>query len=168
LILAFDTYYFNNNAKTVCIGFTDWTAAEPDLIWTETRENIEEYVPGEFYKREMPCILSLLQKIGLTDCEAIIIDGYVHLDDKGKPGLGAHLYNKLHLKVAVIGVAKSNFKTLNKSKVTLLRGQSISPLYITAIGYDVVKASNNIAIMAGLYRIPTLLKLLDSLTKERN
>lgn len=63
--LAFDTYYFENKTKTVCISFSDWENEDNFKINTEIIDSIEEYISGEFYKRELPCILSLISKIGL-------------------------------------------------------------------------------------------------------
>jgi deoxyribonuclease V len=165
LILAFDTYYFDNRAKTVCIAFETWESGAPAAIYTETLEGIADYVPGQFYKRELPCILSLLQQVPITNIDAIVIDGYVYLDDEQLPGLGGHLYNALQGKIPVIGVAKSNFATLHKLKLRLLRGNSANPLYITAVGVNLQAAGQYITDMAGPYRIPTLLKTLDTETK---
>ena len=52
-----------------------------------------------------PCILDVLRPIPRPDI--VIIDGYVWLDQKGTPGLGAHLWSALDQQVAVVGVAKS-------------------------------------------------------------
>jgi exodeoxyribonuclease-5/deoxyribonuclease V len=166
LILAFDTYYFDNQAKTVCLGFETWNATKASTIYSETLEGVADYVPGQFYKRELPCILSLLKQLDTNDIESIVIDGYVYLDDERTPGLGGHLYSALHQKVPVIGVAKSNFATLNKLKLPLLRGNSANPLYISSVGIDLQMAGQYIAEMAGPYRNPTLLKALDIATKS--
>ncbi len=40
-----------------------------------------------------------------------VIDGYVWLDDQGKKGLGARLYDALDAQIPVIGVAKTLFAT---------------------------------------------------------
>lgn len=63
MILAFDTYYFNHKAKTVCVSFNCWSDIKPSNIYEETLQGINEYEPGAFYKRELPCILSLFNKI---------------------------------------------------------------------------------------------------------
>ena len=165
MILAFDTYYFENKAKTVCISFDDWSDEENYTVETETIENIEEYQSGEFYKRELPCILSLLNKIEIKNITTIIVDGFVYLDDDKRPGLGVHLYKQLR-NVPIIGVAKTNFATLDKNKRELYRGKSIKPLYITSIGIDLDEATKLIKNMKGENRIPTLVKKLDTLTKE--
>lgn len=167
MILAFDTYYFDNKAKTVCINFDNWRANKISKIQSEVLDNIKDYVPGEFYKRELPCILSLMSRIDLANAEFIIVDGFVFLDDEYKYGLGAHLYKALTNNIPVIGVAKSNFATIKSLKRILLRGKSDRPLFITAIGIDVDEAVTKIESMDGAYRIPTLLKELDKLTKEK-
>lgn len=168
MILAFDTYYFDNKAKTVCISFDNWSNEEDYKVETEIIDQIEEYQSGEFYKRELPCILSLLNKIELQNIKTIIIDGFVFLDDNNKLGLGGHLYQKLKGQIPVIGVAKTNFATLEKNKRQLIRGKSIKPLYITSIGIDLDETTKLIKNMNGQNRIPTLLKKLDTLTKEKN
>ncbi len=95
MILAFDTYYFENQAKTVCLAFETLNSNKPNATYAETLEGIADYVPGQFYKRELPCILSLLKQINTADVEAIVVDGYVYLDDEQTLGLGGHLYNAL-------------------------------------------------------------------------
>lgn len=166
MILALDTYYQNDKAKTVCIRFANWTDEQPAEVVTEELDGIEEYQPGSFYKRELPCILSILKKTSLQTIDAIIIDGYVLLDDSGKHGLGGYLYEALERKIPVIGVAKTNFahNTLHKGEV--YRGDSQRPLYITTLGIPLETACNYIRSMHGAYRIPTLLKTLDTLTRQ--
>ena len=166
MILAFDTYYFDNKAKTVCLEFSEYNQKENFMVHTEIIENVEEYIPGEFYKRELPCIMSVLNQINLENIEVIIVDGFVYLDDDKKYGLGGHLYEKLNRQIPIIGVAKTNFASIEKNKKALYRGDSIKPLYITSIGIDLEEAFKNIESMHGEFRMPTLLKELDRLTKE--
>lgn len=167
MLLAFDTYYFDNKAKTVCLEFTEWSEDKNFKVHSEILENIDEYISGEFYKRELPCIISLLNKFDLKNIEIIIIDGFVFLDDENKFGLGAYLYEKMNKKIPIIGVAKTNFATIESNKRKLYRGKSIKPLFITAIGIELDEAVGKIKSMNGEYRIPTLLKELDRITKEK-
>ena len=44
MILAFDTYYFDNKAKTVCISFDNWEANKISKIQSEILDNIKEYL----------------------------------------------------------------------------------------------------------------------------
>ena len=166
MILAFDTHYKDQKAKTVCVSFANWTDSEPCNIFSEILHGISEYEPGAFYKRELPCILSLLQKIPEGSVDFIVVDGFVVLDDGGKPGLGAHLFNNLDQKVPVIGVAKSSFFENSKHVRELKRGSSKNPLYVTAMGVDLGEAYEMIKNMHGSFRIPTLLQLLDSQSKN--
>ena len=166
VLLAFDTYYFDGKAKTVCIEFNQWNQDKDYKVHSEIIDNIEDYIPGEFYRRELPCILSLLEKMKLENIDAIIVDGYIYLDDDKKYGLGGYLYEKLNEKIPIIGVAKTNFASLNKDKKSLFRGDSQKPLYITSIGIDLEDAFKKVESMAGEFRFPTLLKELDRLSKE--
>lgn len=166
MILAFDTYYYDNQAKTVCLGFYDWADEKPARVFTETIDVPAEYEPGAFYKRELPCIVSLLKQIDLNSVNAIVVDGFVVLDDAGKPGLGGWLYEYLDQKIPVIGVAKTNFAQNIVNKRAVVRGLSSKPLFVTAIGMDLDAAANHVKNMYGDYRMPTLLKELDRLTKS--
>lgn len=166
MILAFDTYYFDGKAKTVCLEFQEWNQSTDFKIHTEIIDNVAEYIPGEFYKRELPCILSLLNQIDLKKVEAIVVDGFVYLDDEKKYGLGGHLYEKLNQEIPIIGVAKTNFASIEKDKRSLFRGDSQKPLYVTAIGIELDDAFQKVESMAGEFRMPTLLKEMDRLTKE--
>lgn len=166
MIVAIDVYYKNGRAKSVSIEFEDWKDEKPTQIHTVELDGIAEYVPGEFYKRELPCIIKVLKKSDLSKVEAIIVDSYVQLDDEGKLGLGGYLYHHLEEKIPVIGVAKKKFHTLNKMGIPVLRGESKKPLYVTALGIDLEEAATKVQGMAGEYRFPELLKILDGVTKD--
>ncbi|WP_430905849.1 endonuclease V [Maribacter sp. 2-571] len=166
MILVFDSYYFDQHAKTVGIGFDSWTDEKPVKVFSEIRTGIPAYEPGAFYKRELPCIVSLLEKIDLSDIDLIIVDSFVVLDDNGTLGLGGHLFEKLDQKIPVIGVAKSSFHLNKKRTKALLRGKSKKPLYISSAGIALDRAYEHIKAMHGKYRMPTLLQILDGMTKE--
>ena len=167
MILAVDTYYDKNKAKTVALIFENWNTPNYTNKYVEDIEISSEYVPGEFYKRELPCILSILKKVNLDFIEFIIVDGYVFLDDFQKYGLGGYLYESLNKKIPIIGVAKTKFALNNKNKIEILRGESKNPLFITSIGIDLDSAKDFIIKMFGNYRIPKLLKELDQMTKQK-
>lgn len=166
MILAFDTYYYDDKARTIALQFENWKDAVESQLFDETLSEISEYVSGEFYKRELPCILSLLKQIDLTNCEAIVIDGFVVLDDEGKLGLGGYLYEALPSKIPIIGVAKNNFSQIEKLKKTVFRGKSKKPLYITSKGIDLEVAAEKIKNMDGDYRFPSILKRVDAFGRD--
>jgi deoxyribonuclease V len=166
MIYAFDVYYNGNIAQAVAIGFENWNDVVPKVSQKELIINIEEYVPGEFYKRELPCILRVLNKLTVQTISLIVVDGYVELDEKGTPGLGAHLYAALGSKIPVIGIAKKRYAEIHSRVREVFRGGSKQPLYITAIGVDVDQAAEKVSAMHGNHRIPTLLKQLDTLSRR--
>ena len=168
MIYAFDTFYYPDYAKTVCIAFEQWDSETERFIYSENTEISSDYESGAFYKRELPCILSLLKKIDLKDGDLIIVDGYVTLDNNGKIGLGGYLYEALHKKYPVIGIAKNEFASEDNMRKTIFRGESKTPLFLTAKGIDADKTKINVENMHGEYRIPTLLKKLDKRTKEKD
>ena len=55
---------------------------------------VAAYVPGQFYRRELPCLLAVFGLVR-QPLEIILIDGYVWLDAQGMPGLGGHLFDAL-------------------------------------------------------------------------
>jgi len=166
MIVAVDVYYKETKAKTVSIEFENWEDEVPGKINILELEEFAEYITGEFYKRELPCIIKVLEMSDLSQTEAIIIDGYVVLNNNGKPGLGGYLYEALNSQVPIIGVAKKSFFSNKKFIKEVLRGSSKNPLYISSKGLALEDAATFIRKMNGKYRIPTLLKILDQKTRE--
>jgi deoxyribonuclease V len=161
MIAALDVRY-DDAALTgfgAAIVFEHWEDPQPTAEYTATFSQVEPYVPGQFFKRELPCLLELLKKVR-EPLGTIIVDGFVSLGDK--PGLGMHLWEALGRSVPVIGVAKSHFRYATPVKV--LRGSSKRPLLVTAAGIEPSPAAELIREMHGPNRIPTLLKWVDRLT----
>lgn len=167
MILATDVHYRDEFAKAVSIAFEQWSDGFPSIIHEAFLNEVEEYVPGQFYKRELPCILKVLEKSTLEAIEVIIVDGYVVLDDDGKAGLGQYLFEALDQQIPIIGVAKKGFINNKKNVVPIKRGTSDNPLFITSVGINVAEAAHKIKHMVGAYRMPDLLRILDQKTKEK-
>jgi len=165
MILAIDVYYKENDAKIVGVLF-NWKDEMPQNTIIEQITGIEDYVSGEFYKRELPCIEAILKKINLNEIEAIIIDGHIYVDNDGTFGLGGYVWESLHKKIPVIGVAKNSFFRNKDTVKEVFRGESKKTLYVSSIGIDLDTATNLIKDLKGNYRIPTILKELDRITKE--
>ncbi len=121
------------------------------------------YQPGEFYRRELPCIEAVLAKLPAPPTH-IVVEGYVWLDGEHHPGLGAHLYNSLGHAIPVIVVAKNPYKQ-SCFATKLCRGNSTRPLYVTAVGLPIAQAVSNIAAMHGPNRFPSILKRVDHLSR---
>lgn len=165
MLLAIDVYYKENIAKVVAVLF-NCEDETPQSIIIDQITGIEDYISGEFYKRELPCIERILQKVNLNDIEAVIIDGHIYVDDDGTFGLGGYAWESLDKKIPVIGVAKNSFFRNKNTVKEVFRGESKKPLYVSSIGIDLDIAANLIKQMKGNYRIPTVLKELDRITKE--
>ena len=165
MIAAIDVHYRETFAKAVGVLF-NWEDEQPQQTLTVMCNDIDEYVPGEFYKRELPCILRILEQIDISSLEALLVDGHVYTDNNKKMGLGGHLYNELKGVIPVIGVAKTSFYTNAATVVPVYRGESKKPLFVSAIGMDVVTAADKVKEMKGSYRMPFILKELDSITKN--
>ena len=165
-VLAIDVYYRPDDAKAVGVIF-NWEDAKPTETVVEYIKGAGDYVPGEFYKRELPCIQRIFEVVNLDTIEAIIIDGHMYIDNIGNFGLGGYAWQLLQNKIPVIGVAKSSFFANKKTVFEVLRGESKNPLYVSAIGIELDIAASLIKNMHGNYRMPDILKELDRITKEQ-
>ncbi len=166
MILATDVHYHDVGATAAGVLFNDWRDAVAQQTLTLKIKKVKPYVSGQFYQRELPCLLALVEQID-RPLECIIVDGFVYLDRQKSPGLGQYLYHALEGKVAVVGVAKSAFRD-SSVDTQVLRGKSRNPLYVTSVGIELADAKRFVAAMAGDFRLPTLLKQVDSLCRQRN
>jgi len=164
MILAVDVDYKGNNATVAGILYKNWTDKKPFKKYISKVKSVKKYIPGQFYKRELPCILKLLDEHNLKP-KIIVIDGYVYLDGTTKPGLGKYLFDELNSTTPVIGVAKNPYKDIT-SPFEIYRRDSKRPLYVTSAGISVGIAKKKILVMAGKYRIPDLLRLVDQFARQ--
>ena len=164
MLLAIDVYYKESSAKVVGALF-NWEDKTPKKIISCTYEKVLPYESGNFYKRELPCILELLKQVQLNDLSAIIVDGHCYVNNDKSYGLGGYLYEALDAKVSVIGIAKRGFIHTNEVAFPVYRGESKNPLYLSTINYDVQKAIQHLQNMQGEYRMPTILKIVDQHTR---
>ncbi len=163
MILAVDVAYTGASAVAAGILLKEWDAGMPAREIVVRIPHVEEYVPGEFYRRELPCIEAVLKELAETpDC--IVVDGYVTLGDPPRDGLGAVLWNKLGRAVPVVGVAKSKYIGVPEDSL-LLRGGSTRPLFVTAAGMTTEEAKQRVLSMAGKHRLPDMLKYVDGVAR---
>ena len=158
----FDVHYSKGNTNTGVVIFEHWDDNSAKFEFTIAGITSEEYISGQFYKLELPCILNAIRTIEVN-LETIIIDGYVWLDTN-KKGLGSYLYDALECKIPIIGVAK-NFFLSTSSSIKLIRGKSKKPLFISTQGIDQIEAAESIKCMHGEFRIPYLIKRADQLSR---
>ncbi|MDY0350242.1 MAG: endonuclease V [Desulfobulbaceae bacterium] len=162
--IALDVAYHHRHAVAGLVRFREWDADRPVSGRTIVCPAPGPYVPGEFYRRELPCLIRALESIP-PDYSHVLIDGYVHLRRPRVKGLGRYLYEYLAGRAVVIGVAKSPL-AMARDFVPVLRGRSRRPLYVSAMGTDLETAAAVVANMHGRYRLPTMTKLADSLARR--
>lgn len=124
-----DVYYYTDNktskeyAHTVAGLFNDYSDLDFEKVIVTRTDNIAEYEPGNFYKRELPPIIDVLKEIKKQGyiLDTIIVDGYVHMcEDDGityHKGLGSRLKDYLldnNIDIPIIGIAKHPYKWMYK------------------------------------------------------
>lgn len=163
-IAVFDVHYEGANAYAACVVADGWSAA---CVANSFRCSIPisgDYQPGDFYKRELPALLAVLDKVD-RPLTALVVDGYVWLSADERPGLGARFFEATGKAIPVIGIAKTAFDGALFAR-QVLRGSSKRPLYVTAAGIDAADAAAMVVSMSGPSRIPMLVKAADSLARR--
>lgn len=162
-LLVVDVAYDDDNNLAYIVGAASSNNERDIKIFTMEMENIEPYVSGEFYKREMPCIEKLIDKHNLEP-DILIVDAFCQF--KERDCLGGIFHSK-HNHIKVIGVAKNAHRDM-PDNCELIRGlRSSKPLYVTSSGISIDDAKMIIRNLKGDARMPFLLKMVDSLTKKK-
>lgn len=182
-IICLDVDYRASSSVAAAVVFHDWSdAASSHEVVHRADAPPADYQPGQFYLRELPHLLAVLELATRSWSEPprlLLVDGFVWLEDAPAapasdegalptPGLGAHLHRALADRghaVPVIGVAKRPYRLANRA-VPVVRGQSAAPLWVTAVGVSVEEAAAAVAAMHGEHRLPTLLKRVDRLARD--
>ena len=163
-IAFLDVAYAPSAAGVGCLLTDTWTTATAILEVSRClRCSAAEYVPGQFYKRELPVLLSVIETLAPRP-QMVVIDGYVWLGQNREPGLGAYLFTALHAETPVVGIAKSRYRQDTWSE-RVHRGASRRPLYVTAAGVETAKVAGLVARMHGRHRVPTLIAQVDRLAR---
>lgn len=159
-IAVLDVAYAADAAGVGCVLADGWAAASARAEIRRCFTGVPAaYMPGEFYKRELPLLRAVIAEL-VPQPAVVVIDGYVWLGHDRAPGLGARLFEMLRSAIPVIGVAKTRYRDDTWS-AQVRRGKSLRPLYVTAAGLDDPDAAALISAMHGAHRIPTLLRQAD-------
>jgi deoxyribonuclease V len=156
---ALDVHYDKQIAYAACVEFLNWNDTDSVRTIVVSTKVLSNYRPGRFFERELPCLLAVLKK-ARRQYESIIIDGYVFLKAPVVNGLGAHLEKILPYSPKVIGVAKNPLRVSDRF-VTIFRGKSKKPLFISSVNIAVEEAAELVSGMDGAFRIPKLLRSAD-------
>jgi deoxyribonuclease V len=168
-IAFLDVDYKETGARAACVLIETWEAGSPDSTRVLDIETVAPYESGNFYRRELPCLLAVLRQLPSLP-ETVAVDGYVWLSPGDRPGLGAHLYEALGRVIPVVGIAKTAFAGAESCAgvVRVLRGASRNPLFVTAVGIEPEVAAQCVRRMAGKHRIPDIVRIADQLSRGRN
>jgi len=163
--LVVDVHYSDEGAVAAAVAFVDWGAAVESRSWVVPFSGpLAPYEPGRFYKRELPFLVSLVERARLEfDLEVVVVDGHVWLG-AGQPGLGKHLFESLDRVVPVVGVAKSAYH--GGVAVPVFRGRSRRPLFVSSVGIEETEAVRMVGAMHGDGRLPTMVRLVDRLARN--
>jgi deoxyribonuclease V len=164
LIAFLDVDYRDSGAVAAAVLAHDWADRAPATEIVAHIPDVAEYVPGEFFRRELPCLLNVLDRCPVPP-DVVVVDGYVWLGPD-RPGLGARLHQALGGSIPVVGVGKTCFLSAQAVAVPTLRGTSKQPLWVTAVGMGPSAAAEAVRTMHGPYRLPTLLGRVDRLARS--
>jgi deoxyribonuclease V len=165
-IALLDVHYGTQGAHAACVLAASWVDATPVAGYCVAVRQVEAYEPGHFYRRELPCLLQVLDTLPCKPSVAVV-DGYVWLPQEARAGLGLHLHHALGLEIPVVGIAKTAFVGTESSPLVtkIFRGGSKRPLFVSAVGVELSLAGGWVQSMAGAHRIPSLVAAVDRLAR---
>lgn len=158
-----DTLLQSEKAKVAGIRFQDIKINDILSQHTTIVNEVAPYESGQFYKREMPCLLALISQIE-EPFDVLVIDGYVFLDGISKAGLGKYLYDNLLIRKPIIGIAKNQFKDVSED-YAVWRSTSKHPLYVTSVDFHIMDAKSIVQNLKGLHRLPDIIRKVDFLSR---
>jgi len=165
VIAIVDAAYGNEASAAACVMAAGWESGAAISEFTHRDGPAADYQPGEFYRRELPLIVSVLAMLPRKP-DTVVIDGYVWLGVEGRKGLGAHLHEALNAGSAIVGIAKTKFEGASYWAARVLRGSSENPVFVTAAGLAIEEAVAGVKRMHGEHRIPTLAGRADRLARD--
>jgi deoxyinosine 3'endonuclease (endonuclease V) len=173
MIIAIDSYYYSDtDCYTVGVMFDKWDQEKPSKIMSCRSSDFEIYRPGNFYKRELPGILRILEVVSESgiQIDTVVLDSYIDLMDRDgniSAGLGNHLRQVVgESRFHIIGVAKTLYGKCNEISSPVRRGNATNPIWVQGSGITNEEAANLVYSMYGSYKIPNLLRILDKETKK--
>jgi deoxyribonuclease V len=162
--LVMDYQIDGDAARVGAVAFDDWSAGEGTKNYALDVAHVEKAAKGELDLRALPWLIRLLEANRLQP-EAIVLEGFVHLDAQDTPALGRRLHDTLGGRTAVIGVSRSPFKGDTPDQFCVFREEETPPLVVTCAGIDLGAAKARIRVMHGRKRVPTLMKLAARIAK---
>ena len=165
MIVIIDGDYKEDNSGFIAgVLMEDFNSKEICGFITAEVFDVGEYQSGSFYKRELKGVDAVLTKLNLSQIQCIIVDGYAKFEDGEHTSLGEWVYK--NYAIPVIGIAKSKNLFSKVENTQVYRGNSKTPLYVTAVGIDQDIARGKVQSMYGENRIPYGVKIADSVARK--
>lgn len=167
MFVVIDADYDEKTRKGHVAGIVvqDLLSDKVEKVVTAIVENVEDYIPGQFYRRELKSVEAIINQLDKTQIEAIVIDGYA---DSGteEHALGTFVYEEY--KIPVIGIGKNKYKRCILENLEVCRGDSQRPLFVSSKGMDNEKSKELVKNMFGEFRLPFLVKYADKMARDWN
>lgn len=144
----------------------DILAEKEEYVLTAIVTEIADYISGQFYRRELKSVKSIIEQMKKEEIDLIVIDGYA---DSGteEHALGTFVFEEYN--IPVIGIGKNKYNRCVLENLEVYRGKkSQKPLYVTSKGMDNEKAKELVKQMAGENRLPYFVKLADNRARDWN
>lgn len=164
-ILAVNINFQDREDIVSGVSFTQWNSGRAENVFLSKVENTEDYLSGEIFARELKIVNTLLSQTKAQP-DYILLDGLVYSDGKAEPGFGKRLYDELGGNVVIIGVVKKQIQGL-PDECGVCRGESKTPLFVTAVGIDLEAAKELLLSMHGKFRVPSILKLAEKKSRGK-
>lgn len=167
--LSTDVAYHEGTGYGIGVVFSHFNDDTPAKVIEVTVPDVGEYVPGEFYKRELKVLEAIYaeyKKLYKKSPLVVFVDAYVDLGDK--KGCGRYFADAIDNDSVVIGIAKNEYKPATEAGVSqpILRGESKKHLFVTSTIIPKEDAGTLVEMLHGDNRHPTIIKKTDMLTKE--
>lgn len=164
--LAVKVVWVGDHAVAAAVAFETWDAPEASKTYLTRIAEVDKPARGAPDLRDIAAVQQLLREHALAP-ELIVIDGFVHLDADGTAGPGLQLHQALGGAVAVVGVSKKAMPG-GPAQFALIREEESAPLTVTCVGIDIGAAKARLRAMHGRKRLPTLMKLVARLAKNKD
>ena len=165
MLVSVDVDYRPDATVAACVLFRDWGDAAEAAHFVDRGPPAEAYVPGEFYRRELPALLRVLARC-LDPLTTVIIDGYVWLGGDERPGPGRAPVRGARAKRARHRRGEDVVSLQPGRGAGAARRQPAAPAGHRSGGGRPGRRPRCIQRMHGPSRLPTLLKRVDRLCRE--
>ena len=125
MIVIIDADYNEEIGKAHIAGIVAETIFDEKekMVVTAISDEIGEYIPGQFYKRELKSVELIIAQLEVSQIKLIVVDGYADFGTD-KLALGAYVFEKYN--IPVIGIGKNKFEGLEADDCIVIKPTNIN------------------------------------------